>query len=59
MQDMTPELGVERGFYQRDINSVCNASLRLPLRSVKGAGSEMGAGVAKPRITVLEFLLLT
>lgn len=43
MEDMTPELGVERGFYQRDINSVCNASLRLPLRSLKGAGSEIGA----------------
>lgn len=39
----TPELDVERGFYQRDINSVCNASARLPLRSLRGTGCEIGA----------------
>lgn len=39
MKDVTPELGVERGFYQQDINSVCNASPR-PL---KGTGSEIEA----------------
>lgn len=42
-EDTTPELHVERGFYQQDINSVCNASPRLPLRSLKGTGSEIGA----------------
>lgn len=43
MEDTTPELDVERGVYQQDINSVCNASPRLPLRSLKGTGSEIGA----------------
>lgn len=42
MEDTTPELDVERGFYQRDINSVCNASHRLPLRSLKGTGRDRG-----------------
>lgn len=43
MEDTTPELNVERGFYQQDIKSVCNASPSLPLRSLKGTGSEIGA----------------
>ena len=33
---------MERGFYQQDINSVCNASPLLPLCSLKGKGSEIG-----------------
>lgn len=43
MEDRTPELHVERSFYQQDIKSVCNASPRLPLRALKGTGSEIGA----------------
>lgn len=43
MEDRTPELDVERGFYQQDINSVCNASPLLPLCSLKGKGSEIEA----------------
>lgn len=41
--DATPELGVERSFYQQDINSECNPSARLLLHSLKGTGSEIGA----------------
>ena len=62
MEDTTPELGVERGLYQQDTHSVCNASPRLPLRSLKRPRKwDRGAlsNVAKPGITVQEFMLLT
>lgn len=43
MKDMTPELSEERGFYQQDINHVCNALPVLPLYQLKGTGRELGA----------------
>lgn len=55
-EDETPELSAERGFYQQDINHVCNASSLLPLCiHWKVTGSVIGA----PYQMLQEFLFFT